>query len=299
MPPQKYIRQTFILNVSGNTFKITGRKIVAQGWKAFTTIFPDRHVSVQSEKTEDDSQILDSVNWNEVYLADIETAEKWTKPPKHFNEASILSFMENPKFDRHVSLETETHKKLVGIGTAATRHTFIPKLMKSGYIELQKKNFICTPLGSFLLDTIRNSSIQALADITATTQWEEDLAADPIAFGKSIKEYVRTAVTQTIKVSTFNITSLDDILCPLCKRPIRESQKSWFCTGYKDGCTFKSLWKETRGTTFSKTDIKNLCSGKKSAVKKCTKKDGGSYECAFILNPKKNYELEPVFLKRK
>ena len=56
---------------------------------------------------------------------------KNTKAPKYFNEASILAFMENPK-----SIETEG--KLVGLGTAATRHTFIPKLLKSKYIEFNK-----------------------------------------------------------------------------------------------------------------------------------------------------------------
>ena len=56
---------------------------------------------------------------------------KNTKAPKYFNEASILAFMENPK-----SIETEG--KLIGLGTAATRHTFIPKLLKSKYIEFNK-----------------------------------------------------------------------------------------------------------------------------------------------------------------
>ena len=122
----------------------------------------------------------------------METKEKWTKPPAHFNEASILSFMENPKENRHVSAEGEEvtpQKKLVGLGTAATRHTFIPKLTKYGYIELKKKNIVVTELGKTLLKAVRASSLKSLADIAATTDWEERLDENPDQFLSDIKSF--------------------------------------------------------------------------------------------------------------
>ena len=62
----------------------------------------DRHVSVQNGSGEsEDEQTLDNIDWNSLVLSAVETKQKWTKPPAYFNEASILSFMENPKQDLH------------------------------------------------------------------------------------------------------------------------------------------------------------------------------------------------------
>ncbi len=298
LPEAKYIQQVYILETEGKTFRISGRKITEPGWKKFSDILSDRHVSVQSEETENEAQCLDGIDWNSLVLSEIETKEKWTKPPKYFNEASILSFMENPKPDRHVSVHDEQNERLVGLGTPATRHTFIPKLTANGYIEVQNKNFICTKLGETLLAALRNSELKQVADISATTQWEKELAENPEIFEKKMKDFVRQAVSTEIKIDRSGITA-DEIKCPVCGKPLRESQKSWFCTGYKEGCKFKSLWKETRGTKFTKSDIKALCEGKKTSLKKCTKKDGGNYECRFILNKENSWELEPVFEKKK
>ncbi len=298
LPEAKYIQHVYILEVGEKTFRISGRKITEPGWKKFSDILSYRHVSVQSEETENEAQSLDGIDWNSLVLSEIETREKWTKPPKYFNEASILSFMENPKPDRHVSVHDEQNERLVGLGTPATRHTFIPKLTANGYIEVQNKNFICTKLGETLLAALRNSELKQVADISATTQWEKELAENPEIFEKKMKDFVRQAVSTEIKIDRSGITA-DEIKCPVCGKPLRESQKSWFCTGYKEGCKFKSLWKETRGTKFTKSDIKALCEGKKTSLKKCTKKDGGNYECRFILNKENSWELEPVFEKKK
>lgn len=176
LPEAKYIQQVYTLEIEGKTFKISGRKTTEPGWKKFTDILSDRHVSVQSEETENKEQSLDGIYWNSLVLSEIETKEKWTKPPKYFNEASILSFMENPKPDRHVSVHDEQNEKLAGLGTPATRHTFIPKLTANGYIEVQNKNFICTKFGETLLESLRNSSLRQVADISATTKWEKELA---------------------------------------------------------------------------------------------------------------------------
>ncbi len=298
LPEAKYIQQSYIIEIEGNTFKISGRKTTEPGWKKFSDILSDRHVSVQNEENESESQSLDGIDWNSLVLSEINTKEKWTKPPKYFNEASILSFMENPKPNRHVSVQDETNEKLIGLGTPATRHIFIPKLKANGYIEVQDKNFICTRLGETLLEALRNSSLRQVADISATTQWEKALSENPEIFEKKMKEFVRQAVSTEIRIDRSEITA-DEIKCPVCGKPVKESAKSWFCTGYKEGCKFKSLWKETRGAKFTKSDIKALCEGKKTSLKKCTKKDGGSYECRFILNRENSWDIEPVFEKRK
>ena len=292
LPEEKYLKQTIILTVNEKTFKISGRKILSPGFKKYENLFSKSQTENQNE-TEADLQNLSKIDFNSLKLSKIESKEKWTKPPKYFNEASILSFMENPKQNRHVSVEE--NQKLVGLGTPATRHSFIPKLLKLGYIEIEKKNFLTTKLGENLLSALKSSPLKSVTDIEETTKWEERLSENPQKFETEMKNFVLESVSKNMNLNSADF-SQNEILCPICKRPIKESEKSFFCTGYKEGCKFQSLWKETRGTKFSKSDIKSLCEGKKSSLKKCLKKDGSqTYECRFFLNPEKNFSLEPIF----
>ena len=45
--------------------------------------------------------------------------------------------------------------------------------------------------------------------------------------------------------------------CPLCGKDIIESNKSYYCSGYKEGCKF-SIWKTISGKKISKTNAKQL-----------------------------------------
>ena len=94
--------------------------------------------------------------------------------------------MENPK--------NEEGKKLVGLGTPATRHTFIPKLLKSKFIQFDGKSILITENGERLLQVLGSTDFNGLADIGETTRWEEKLAENPEAFLDEIKAFVRTGV---------------------------------------------------------------------------------------------------------
>ena len=121
-------------------------------------------------------------------LSSVKTVKKYTKAPKHFNEVSILAFMENPKAE-------EDNGKLVGLGTAATRHTFIPKLLKSKYIELKKQDIVITEQGNVFIEEIISSQIKNLANISETTKWEKQLEDNPEVFLEKIKEFISKSVS--------------------------------------------------------------------------------------------------------
>lgn len=294
LPPCEYEKQTFILDVDSSKFKITGNKIIKSGWKKYISVCEqnlERNVSLENKNLEtfdvtssEDKQNLDNINWNNLFLTEVETKEKWTKPLSFFNEASILSFMENPKMiERNVSPEENfPQKKLVGLGTAATRHTFIPLLLRRGYIEIDKKNIICTELGSSLLKIVRNSSLKSLADISLTTTWEESLNDNPKKYLEDIKIFVRQAVNQTMNFEVPIIRS-NSIICPLCKKEIRKGKSNWYCLGYKDGCKFV-VWENVAGSKLSQKDVATLCNGKQTGIKHCTNKVGKKFDCHFILN---------------
>ena len=183
-PVHVYEKQTVMLCVGNYQFKVEGRKILDEGWQKFR-----RFTRLLKEKDEDkeEVQILDSIDWNNLTLGSVEPVQKTTKPPKHFNEASILAFMENPKGESE-------DKKLAGIGTPATRHTFVPKLLRSKYIEIQNNNLVITRNGEKLLHLVSETPLAALADVGETTRWEENLAQNPAAFESEIKDFISSSV---------------------------------------------------------------------------------------------------------
>lgn len=248
-------------------FRITGRKVISEGWKKFQR---------QDDSDETDSeQDISGINFDKLILTEIETEEKWTRPPKHFNEASILAFMENPKN------EDERFGRLVGLGTPATRHTFIPKLLKSGYISTEKKNILITSLGRNLLGAIKESGIRSIADISETTTWEQRLDNDPAKFEAEIREYVSLSVANPFSA---DIRSDEDAACPVCGKPIQKNERGWYCSGYKEGCKFK-IWATVAGTRLSDKDALLLCSGQRTPVKKFTSKTGKKFSASLYLAP--------------
>lgn len=55
----------------------------------------------------------------------------------------------------------------------------------------------------------------------------------------------------------FNNSGTTGLTCPVCGKPMRESEKSWYCSGYRDGCKF-SIWKNTAGHNVTKEEAEAL-----------------------------------------
>ena len=288
LPEYVYKKTDYFLQVDTLHFKVTGRNTIKGGWKDYLSLcsyFSNRHVSVDendNENDESEEQNLDNIDWNNLYLTNIETKEKWTKAPPYFNEASILAFMENPK---KIKVDDEDNRKLVGLGTPATRHTFIPKLLKFNYVEVKNKNIVVTDKGKCLLQAIRNSNISTLADIESTTMWEEQLEKNPLQFEFDIRKFVKSSIAK----SDINLSSLpknnfsEQIKCPVCGKDVRKCKSNWYCTGYKDGCKVV-LCDKVAGAKLTEKDVINLCSGKKTGVKHCEGKTGKAFDCKFELD---------------
>ncbi len=271
--PCVYNKQSVILSVNNHKYRISGRITIDDGWKKFEKNDAIRQHSKDAQ--EEEEQNLAEIDLNKLLLSNIETKEKWTKPPKYFDEASVLAFMENPKS------ENECDRKLVGLGTQATRHTFIPKLKSCGYIELEKKNILVTPLGKAVLKAVRASPIKSIADVSETTDWEKRLEENPSDFERKIREFVRQSVSNKIALEIPN--EENEIVCPKCGKAMRKGNRNWYCAGYRDGCDFK-IWETVAGTKISERDVSALCLGKKSAMKKFTSKGGKEFKARLFLN---------------
>ena len=163
-------------------FTSTGKVMKEEGFTKYLKEY-------KSKKNED--TLLPDVNVGDVLeVKDKEIKEKYTKPPKHFTEDTLLKAMEiagNDSLDKNVEVERK------GLGTPATRAGIIENLIYKGFIERDKKNLIATHKGINLITIVADTFKSA----ETTAKWEMELS--DIAQGKSSKEEFLNTIEHEIR----------------------------------------------------------------------------------------------------
>ena len=163
-------------------FTSTGKVMKEEGFTKYLKEY-------KSKKNED--TLLPDVNVGDVLeVKDKEIKEKYTKPPKHFTEDTLLKAMEiagNDSLDKNVEVERK------GLGTPATRAEIIENLIYKGFIERDKKNLIATHKGISLITIVADTFKSA----ETTAKWEMELS--DIAQGKSSKEEFLNTIEHEIR----------------------------------------------------------------------------------------------------
>ncbi|OES45167.1 DNA topoisomerase III [Domibacillus iocasae] len=224
LPPFEYEQLTLRAKISNENFVARGKTILSNGWKeAYENRFED-------EDAENDlkEQILPSIEQGDKLAVKliVQTSGQ-TKPPARFNEATLLSAMENPTkyMDTQNKQLADTLKSTGGLGTVATRADIIDKLFNSFLIEKRGKDIHITSKGRQLLDLVP----EELKSPTLTAEWEQKLEA--IANGKlkkevfisEMKNYTKKIVTE-IKASDkkYKHDNISTKSCPDCGKPMLE-----------------------------------------------------------------------------
>ena len=125
----------------------------------------------------------------ELPIRTTEIREGETKPPKRYNSGSLILAMENAG-QLIEDEELRAQIKGSGIGTSATRAEILNKLVKIGYLNLNKKTQIVTPMrvGEMVYEIV-GASIRSLLNAELTASWEKGLTG--VAEGTiSEKEYL-------------------------------------------------------------------------------------------------------------
>ena len=274
--PYEYEQTTLYLDCDGKKFIANGKKEKQIGWKS---IMQNDDEQVDDEDNNDFSNI----NTSHLYCKQIKVVAKKTKPKPLYRFDTILSFMENPR-------DKSTDKKLVGLGTPATRAKILQDLIDDKYIQKSKKNLQVLERGKFLIAQLqKNKCLLPLIDTQTTTDWEEMLARDCNAFYDGIKDFVKNACT-TVTIDARQKIKTSVGLCPVCHEEIYESKKNYYCSGYKKGCEFV-IWKDVAGASIHKDDVAKLLTGGKTALKKCKSKAGKDFTCMFKLNSENKIEF--------
>lgn len=106
----------------------------------------------------------------------LETKEGKTAPPKRYTSGSMILAMENAG-QLIEDEELRATIKGAGIGTSATRAGIIEKLIKIGYLALNKKTQILTPMlfGEMVYE-VADMAIPAMLNPEMTASWEKGLS---------------------------------------------------------------------------------------------------------------------------
>lgn len=138
-----------------------------------------------------DDVVLPMINTGDVLeVKDKEIREKYTTPPKHFTEGTLLRAMEIAGSE---ALEKGVEVERKGLGTPATRAGIIENLIYKGFIERDKKNLIATNKGISLITIVADTFKSA----ETTAKWEMELS--DISQGKSSKEEFLNTIEHEIR----------------------------------------------------------------------------------------------------
>ena len=199
-PPYEYEHTSIRLKVGNEDFFAKGNVVKQLGWKS---IYENKGQGLEEEE---ETGELPELFCGQKLNIKIEMTEGKTKPPALYNEASLLTIMEQK-----------------GLGTVATRADIIEKLFRSFFIEKQGKDLIVTSKGKQLLSLVPID----LKKPELTAQWEKKLVQISQGnikrneFMKEIRSYTIDLVTQ-IKTGqgTFKHDNLTNHKCPNCGKPM-------------------------------------------------------------------------------
>ena len=254
-PAFEYDQTTVITEVAGEPFKSTGRVVTKEGWKA---VIPP----VRKKGTEEEETSLPALSVGDTRaVKSTKLKQDTTKPPAPHTDASLLARMERPGAQVEDEELMETLKK-AGLGTPATRAATIERLIQVGYAKRRGKVISATEKGERLIDVVP----EEIASPVMTGKWEQALEEiargerDPKRFMDGIRRLssflvedalkekkpvdfpreVRTARGKVKPVSTAKV--LEGVACPVCGKPVQETDRAFGCSDWKNGCNF-TLWK--------------------------------------------------------
>ena len=202
---------------------------------------------------------------DEVSASDPQIKEGKTSPPKRYTSGSMVLAMENAG----QLIEDEELREQIkgsGIGTSATRAEIIKKLVRIGYLNLNKKTQVLTPenLGEMVYEVV-NMTVPALLNPKMTASWEKGLdgitqgTVDFWDYRNKLEAFIRAETQKMIeqnlrqplaeRISEFAGKNAKGagarrkikVACPVCGGEMVTTPFGYGCSNYKNdksGCNF-------------------------------------------------------------
>jgi len=183
-------------DIGKDLYKSTGTIVDHPGWRIL-----DRPAKVKKKKEKSDygqGQTFppDLTQGQEPLVGDVCIANKQTKPPSHYTDATLLTAMEsagNTLDDK----ELTDAMRLNGLGTPATRAATIETLLDREYVVRKGKSLVATEKGMHLIDVVH----EQVKSPAMTGRWERRLKNIEAgqehldSFMRDIESYVRDVVS--------------------------------------------------------------------------------------------------------
>lgn len=227
-PAYEYEQTSVTVQIGDEIFTAHGNVVKHEGWKAVYETGNDIPED-DSENSGTNNGFEHSQNLPELKEGDslknlsFSMTEGKTKPPAHFNEATLLSAMENPAayMESRDKAMVKTLGETGGLGTVATRADIIEKLFSSFLLEKREKDIFLTSKARQLLELVPGD----LKKPELTADWEMKLSQiakgklKRDGFMKEIREYSVELIDE-IRESDgkFRHDNLTSKKCPECGR---------------------------------------------------------------------------------
>lgn len=250
-----------------------------------------------------------------------EIKESKTSAPKRYTSGSMILAMENAG-QLIEDEELRAQIKGSGIGTSATRAEIIKKLIRIGYLNLNKKTQVITPqnFGEMVYEVVA-MTVPALLNPKMTASWEKGL--DGITNGTvDVAEY-RTKLEDFIRRETIQIRdrNLSDQLaeqissfagkgargpgarkkigvsCPLCGADIITTPFGYGCSNYqKDGSGCKFVIGTIAGRDLSEEECAALIKdGRTQVLDGFASKAKKKFQAALLMHKNEEGKIEIQF----
>ena len=244
----------------------------------------------------------------EEFARRMEELEKETRPPRPYNDATLLAAMKNAGREIEDDSLAEAMRQ-TGLGTPATRAEIIEKLIRTGYVKRERKQLRSTEKGRALIGLVAGS----LRSPELTAEWEQQLkeveeGRRPAgAFYRNIVGFIRELIPQVAQGPALSPEQVAAARarqperkgkgrkgggskpvglgrCPLCKAgEIVETAKAYGCSRYRDGCRL-TIWKKVAGRKLTKQQVGQLLrEGRTERIEGFTSKAGKPFAARLKL----------------
>ena len=285
-PSAEYRKTTRITMVQAHHFKTEGEVMVSPGWRA-----------VQGREAQgDDANLVAVAEGEKVRTEEIETVGLVTRPPARYNEATLLSGMENAgklvDDDDFAQAMAQS-----GLGTPATRATIIEGLLSETYLRRDGRDLVPTAKARQLMTLLNGLDVKELTSPELTGEWEHKLKQ--IEQGQMQREAFMLEIAQMTQVIVKRAKEYErdtvpgDYVtlktpCPKCGNVVKENYRRYACTS----CDF-SIGKHPGGRTFEPEEVEALITDKRiGPMQGFISKMGRPFASILIINAEFKLEFD-------
>lgn len=299
MPPKRWLEASAVLKIGAETFSSRAVNVTDKGFTAFYADNTDDEEEQATGENETDFDVLKSLRTGEqATCKNASYQNNKTKPRPLFTEATLLNAMDNivdyvttPHIKDLLKAKDKGKKKgQKGIGTQATRASFVPLLIKRGFIEKQGQKLVPTQAGLDFYHSLPKSVTEP--DLTALwAEKQNDLESGDLTVEAfidelytEIKKLIDAMESGDLKVNAASAQNTVEFSCPNCGGAVINKGKLVACG---KNCGFKLFFTVSKKTLTLKQLETLATTGKTPVIKGfMSQKTGKPFDAALVLKDK-------------